>query len=136
MPSAIMLPQSEGLAQQTRIRQRRSVPLSFWISRAEAEFLQGELEHRTTKARYRRTSRKEFVKQLTHIERCQSCIRRIRECNEIPDLADDEPELISSPEAHHSMGKSQNNPWNISLFLQRNAGDPAIKVRNFLGESS
>jgi hypothetical protein len=32
------------------------------------------------------------------------------------------------PDGHHVVGKSQNFPENIPLFLQKNAGDPAIKV--------
>jgi hypothetical protein len=40
--------------------------------------VQGELEHRTPKARYKRTSRKAAIKQLTQIEQRQERIRRIR----------------------------------------------------------
>ena len=32
------------------------------------------------------------------------------------------------PEAHHVIGKSQNFPEKIPLFLEKHAGDPAIKV--------
>jgi hypothetical protein len=73
---------------------------------------------------------------MAQIERRQSRIRRIRERNRIADLAEDEPDLISTPDVHHSIGKSQNNPRNVPLFLQRNAGDPAVKVRIFSGEAS
>jgi hypothetical protein len=41
-------------------------------------FVQGELEHRTRKARYRRTDRKNFQKQLAQIERRTARLRRIR----------------------------------------------------------
>ncbi len=40
---------------------------------------QMELEHRSPKSRYRRTSHKQFEKQLGHIERRQARIRRIRQ---------------------------------------------------------
>jgi hypothetical protein len=33
------------------------------------------------------------------------------------------------PEAHHTIGVSQNYPVNIPLFLQKFAGDPAVKAR-------
>ena len=137
MPSAIMQPQSEGSARQTLIPLRQFVPPSFRNSLIKSDPLQGELEHRTTKARYRRTSRKQYVKQMAQIERRQSRIRRIRERNKTTDLVDDElePELISAPDAHHVIGKSQNNPRNVPLFLQANAGDPAVKVRLFSGEA-
>jgi hypothetical protein len=39
-----------------------------------------------------------------------------------------EEEVATSPEAHFHVGKSQNSPQNIPLFLQRHARDPAIKV--------
>jgi hypothetical protein len=32
------------------------------------------------------------------------------------------------PEMHHNIGKSQNRPENIQRFVQKRAGDPAIKV--------
>jgi hypothetical protein len=38
-------------------------------------YLKGELEHRSPKARYTRTSRKGFIKQMTQIERRQARIR-------------------------------------------------------------
>jgi len=37
----------------------------------------GELEHRSAKASFARTDRREYVKQITRIERRQSRIRRI-----------------------------------------------------------
>ena len=42
---------------------------------------QGELEHRTSKARFRRTDKKQFVKQMAGIERCEARIRYIRNLN-------------------------------------------------------
>lgn len=86
-----------------------------------------ELEHRTSKARYRRTSRKDFVKQMTQIERRQTRIRRIREKLAHTEYARDE-DASTSPGAHHHIGKSQNNPEHFGRFLERNSGDPAIKV--------
>lgn len=32
-------------------------------------------------------------------------------------------------DAHHHIGKSQNEPEHIGTFLSKNAGDPAIKVK-------
>ena len=37
-------------------------------------------------------------------------------------------EVPNKPDVHHIIGKSQNHPENISLFLQKYTGDPAIKV--------
>ncbi|KAG2114229.1 uncharacterized protein F5147DRAFT_770226 [Suillus discolor] len=38
-----------------------------------------------------------------------------------------EEEVATSPEARFHVGKSQNFPKNIPLFLQRHSGDPAVK---------
>ncbi|KAG1865192.1 hypothetical protein C8R48DRAFT_601365, partial [Suillus tomentosus] len=86
----------------------------------------GELEHRTSKARYHRTDRKEYVEQITRIERRQARIHHIRD-EQAPHSVANEEEVATSPEAHFHIGKSQNYPENITLFLQRNLGDPAVK---------
>jgi hypothetical protein len=72
---------------------------------------------------------------MAQIERCQSRIRHIQECNKTTDLVDDKLELINASDAHHVIGKSQNNPQNVPLFLQVNAGDPAVKVWILSGET-
>ncbi|OBZ65084.1 hypothetical protein A0H81_14943 [Grifola frondosa] len=89
----------------------------------------GELEHRTSKGRYRRTSRKHFVRQLTQIERRQARIRAIR--NRYNRAADTPKEEIdNSPNEHYHMGKSQNHREVLGPFLLKNSDDPA--VMNFL----
>jgi hypothetical protein len=89
---------------------------------------QGELEHRSPKARYTRTSRKRFIKQMTQIERRQARLRRIRAKHhkEAGNVMNED--IARSPEAHHHIGKSQNFPENICSFVQKNRGDPAVKV--------
>jgi hypothetical protein len=37
-----------------------------------------------------------------------------------------------TPEAHHGIGASQNYPVNLPLFLQKFAGDPAVKAREIV----
>ncbi|KAG2152643.1 uncharacterized protein EDB93DRAFT_1249151 [Suillus bovinus] len=86
----------------------------------------GELEHRTSKARYHRTDKKGFVKQITSIERRKARIHRICDRQSPHGTVIDE-EVTTSPEVRFHIGKSQNNPENIPLFLQRHLGDPAIK---------
>lgn len=87
--------------------------------------MQGELEHRTPKSRYKRTDKKTFVKQLTEIERREARIRRIR-----MRLGRARGEQVPrSLEEHHHIGKSQNEFEHIGTFLRRNSGDPATKVR-------
>jgi hypothetical protein len=90
-------------------------------------YFQGELEHRSPKSRYTRTSRKHFIKQLTQIERRQARIRRIRARHQQAGTPARE-EVAFTAEAHHVIGKSQNYPENIPNFLQKYAGDPAVKV--------
>ena len=95
---------------------------------------QGELEHRVPKSRYIRTSRKFFLGQLTKIERRQARIRRIRQkynsdSGSSPATSEDVPIV---PETHHSIGKTQNLPENIPVFLQNYSNDPAVKVSKHL----
>ena len=87
--------------------------------------LQGELEHQTSKSRYARTSRRAFVPQMAAIERRQTRIRQIRMRQEALSTTDPTPEV---PEQHHVIGKSQNFPNDINVFLQSNSDDPAVKV--------
>jgi hypothetical protein len=90
--------------------------------------LQGELEHRSLKARYPRTDRKEFVRQMTQIERRQASVRRIRARNFKANKPETE-NVARDPDTHHHIGKSQNEPEHVSLFVQKYEGDPAVKVR-------
>lgn len=64
---------------------------------------------------------------MTQIERRQTRLRRIRAHHQKAGtpLLEDVP---TSPGVHHTIGVSQNFPENISVFLERNGGDPAIKV--------
>lgn len=94
--------------------------------------VKGELEHRTPKSRYTRTSRKRFIKQLTQIERRQARIRRIREhlksnSSSKSSLREDVPSL---PESHHIIGQTQNHPVDLSVFVHNHIDDPAVKVNN------
>jgi len=88
--------------------------------------MQGELEHRRSKARYKRTNKKLFVRQLTRIERREARLRRIRIMLSM-DRGSDE-KVASIPQEHHHIGVSQNQYEHIGTFLKRNSGDPAIKV--------
>jgi hypothetical protein len=114
------------MARQTRTPLRRFVHYYF-ICITVAEIKQTELEHRTPKSRYMRTSRKSFVKQLADIERRQTRIRRARE--QFIRSSKSPPEVVvSNLEAPYNMGKSQNQPVNIEQFQQMHEGDPAVKV--------
>jgi hypothetical protein len=68
------------------------------------------------------------VKQITSIERREARIHHIRD-KQLPRSVVIEEEVATSPEAHFHIGKSQNYPENIPLFLQRYLGDPAVRVR-------
>lgn len=87
--------------------------------------IQGELEHRKPKGRYKRTSRKKYIAQLTQIERRQERIRRMR--TKIYGAARGE-DVAKTPEAHHHIGESENFPERIGTFLSTNDNDPALKV--------
>jgi hypothetical protein len=88
--------------------------------------------------RYKRTDRKEFVKQLARIERRQARIRRIRP--QKPASQSNDEECAARPEAHHTIGKTENFPEHLSFFVQKHSGDPAVEVcalvfLRFLSES-
>ena len=95
---------------------------------------QGELEHWVPKSRYICTSRKFFLGQLTKIEHQWACIRCIHQkynsdSGSSPATSKDVPIV---PETHHSIGKTQNLPENIPVFLQNYLNDPAVKVSKHL----
>ena len=89
--------------------------------------LQGELEHRTPKMRYKRTDRKQFVKQLAQIERREARIHRLR-MHQSGDHPTGEEECTVSPDVHHTIGQTENFPEHAGLFVQRHSGDPAVEV--------
>lgn len=93
--------------------------------------IQGELEHRTPKARYPRTSRKFFVGQLTNIDRRETRLRRIRG-RLSRSLETQQDPTSRAAEEHHHIGTSEASYEHIGTFLRSGAGDPALKVKTFL----
>lgn len=92
-----------------------------------------ELDHRSPKSRYFRTSRKQFERQLAQIERREARIRRIRQKIEKAGQqtlkADLQPSSETSSLERYYIGKTQNNPMNLGLFLRENQRDPVIQVK-------
>lgn len=92
--------------------------------------MQGELEHRRPKARFARTDKKHFIKQMARIERRETRIRRIRAKLKMPiRLGGKKP--ITTGKAlkdRYYIGQSQNEYQHIGEFLRNNAGDPAVHV--------
>lgn len=90
-----------------------------------------ELEHRSPKSRYLRTSRKHFEQQLGHIERRQARIRRIRQRlngnGKNHGVLMHEKGPVSSASAYH-IGKTQNHPMDLEAIARRAEGDFAAKV--------
>ncbi|KIJ64394.1 hypothetical protein HYDPIDRAFT_90003, partial [Hydnomerulius pinastri MD-312] len=86
----------------------------------------GELEHRVGKGRFSRTSRKVFIPQLASIERRQVRIRRIRAKLAALQAEPKEPVSIK-PEDHHHIGRTQNFPEDLMLFVRKNSDDPLAK---------
>lgn len=97
---------------------------------------QGELEHRTSKVRYPRTSGRAFTLQLSKIERRQRQIRQIRQKMDSQQAhklrAESHDDEASNSRLQYNIGKNQNSPLHLPTFLQRNEGDPALKVRLLL----
>ncbi|KAF9242150.1 hypothetical protein BU15DRAFT_73077 [Melanogaster broomeanus] len=82
----------------------------------------GELEHRTSKGRFPRTSRKNYIEQLVSIGRRQERIGRIRARIDAANKMDPVPD---TQEQHHHIGKSQNYPEELMAFMQQRSNDPA-----------
>lgn len=96
-----------------------------------------ELEHRSPKSRYLRTSRKDFEKQLGQIERRQARIRRIRQkLNESGNdvqksfIHEKSPGPEATVAATYHIGKTQNHPFDVGILARKNYLDPAAKVFN------
>lgn len=97
--------------------------------------LQGELEHRSPKARYKRTSKKGYKQQLVQIERRQARLRRIHQRFSTGNKPLQESRGSRSndvdPAVHHHIGVGENKPIHIGRFCQEHADDPAAMVRPF-----
>ena len=66
---------------------------------------------------------------MAGIKRCEAWIRHIQDLNNPPLLgANVEEGVAVTPEAHFHIGKSQNFPENIPMFLHKHSDDPAIMV--------
>jgi hypothetical protein len=63
---------------------------------------------------------------MARIERRQARIRRIRASNFASKETEDK--VAIDLDVHHAIGKSQNEPKHMGLFIQENFGDPAVKV--------
>jgi hypothetical protein len=71
------------------------------------------------------------LKQLTKIECHQARIRQIHSqinAKKHSGKVQTEVEFATSSKSHFHIGKSQNESEILPVFLQKNAGDPAIKV--------
>ena len=66
---------------------------------------------------------------MAGIEWCEARVRHIRNANNLSHMDTNIEEVVAStPDAHYHIGKSQNSPENIVMFLRDHSGDPAIKV--------
>ena len=66
---------------------------------------------------------------MAGIERCEARVRHIRNSNNPSPLGLNVDERVAAtPDAHFHIGKSQNSPENIVMFLHKHSDDPAIKV--------
>ncbi len=78
-----------------------------------------------------RTSRKQFEKQLSHIERRQARIRRIRQKlndnGKIQNILTPEKSL-DSPNTSYHIGKTQNHPVDLRTITRQAEDDFAAKV--------
>jgi hypothetical protein len=75
------------------------------------------------------------VSQIARIERRQARIRRIREKLRLNHNGKDVEDVSQDPAPHHHIGQSQDDYVQFGPFLQKHAGDPAIKVCSFSAHS-
>ena len=111
------------------------VGMCTWTILLYSHGKQGELEHRTSKARHHRTNWKQFVKQMTSIKHCEAWTCHIHNINKLsPSSAMVQETVAATPDAHFHIGKSQNSPENLLNFLCKHSDNPAIKVSRILLE--
>ena len=80
---------------------------------------------------------KQFVKQMSDIERCEAQIRHIRNINKLSLLSSMVQETVATTlDTHFHIRQSQNSPENLVNFLCKHSDDPAIKVSRILLEST
>jgi hypothetical protein len=101
-------------------------------------FLQGEVEHKISKKRYSRSSRKRgvFEGQIADIERQQVRLARLRQRLQRQHRLANRLKLVVDPialnfETAYGVGKSQNQPVNIIALFHKYPEDPAFVVRLF-----
>ena len=87
------------------------------------------------KDNFRQTSKKDYKKQLAHIEHQKAQINYIRQR-----IATAQSEPVAAPAPglpandlaqHYCIGISENHPQHIGTFHQAYAGDPAVKVSGY-----
>ena len=90
---------------------------------------QGELEHRMAKGCYPHTDEREFIKQMTHIERWETRIRCIhtQTFTEHSNYTSYEA-AMPTPEVHAHIGTSKAFPEHVGCFVMGHSGDPAVNV--------
>jgi len=93
---------------------------------------QSELEHRTSKTRFSRSSGRLIPLQLSKIEQRQRRLRAIREKLRRPLNQTNEGDVANDPEVQYNIGKTQNVPVHVPTFSQKNDGDPAVKASDLV----
>lgn len=94
---------------------------------------QSECFHRFSKFRYRKSNKKNVIRQLSAMQTRQARLRKLRK--QLDPSADelDRPLAAGDPDPRaeggwYFIGKSQNKPVNLGHFLRTNANDPAFQV--------
>jgi hypothetical protein len=126
-----MSKQSETMGPAILIAQSWYASFSLWTSSYEhIPISQGELEHRTSKSRYRRTDRREYVKQMTPIEHWEACIRHIRTKTFGKDEESTSYEQVTlNPHVHYCIRQSENFYEHIGLNFAERSSNPAVRVK-------
>ncbi|KAG6913958.1 hypothetical protein DXG01_003291, partial [Tephrocybe rancida] len=90
----------------------------------------GELEHCWPKGNYKCTSKKEYKRQLAHIERRQARLWSIKHRMDALEFVNSDAKEVlpaDKPALHHQIGALEKLSEDIHEFLKIRRGDPAIK---------
>lgn len=92
---------------------------------------QSERFHRYSKARYKRTNKKDVDRQLSLLQTRSARLRRLRKQQASPSEEDgiQESRRTRNLDKSYMVAKSQDRPLGLFDFLRLNSGDAAVKVR-------
>ena len=133
MRLGIMSRQSASLGQPTLIRHKWFVPALIVTFVFDLTISQGELAHRLVKRLYGLTNKKDASEQISRRYRRAHHFDASEDPNSSEGAVFDESPSLrdgtgGSPELHHTITNSRNNPLQLASFSSARTQDPAARV--------